>query len=175
MISLQGHLILWRVLWVPFVLAKNSITKFYLQIDKFWNEALKERYCLLSKISLHSLTASWSEDSSLSSTVQLGFSWFLEMSGPQNDRFARTYDNLNSSLSETWHHPEKVQTLEHFFQDKQILKEEPINFCKLYDNEGTTQLPLRSNYFISPTVWHLVFGLNFMKNILVMMPFHNGL
>ena len=74
------------------------------------------------------------------------------MSNRQNDRFARTSDNLSSSLKATLHHPEELQTLEHFFQDKQILKEQPINFCKLYDNEGTTQLPLRSDHFINLTV-----------------------
>ena len=46
----------------------------------------------------------------------------------------------------------EIQLLGHFFQDKEILKEEPINFCKLYDNEGNTQLPWRSNHFINPTV-----------------------
>ena len=64
------------------------------------------------------------------------------------------------------------QTLGHFFQDKQVLKEEPINLCMLYDNEGTTQLPLRSNHFINPTVSYLVFGLNLMTSILVMISFH---
>ena len=59
---------------------------------------------------------------------------------------------MSSSLSATWYHPEDIQTLGHFFQDKEILKEEPINFCKLYDNEGNTQLPLWSNHFINPTV-----------------------
>ena len=55
-----------------------------------------------------------------------------------------------------------------------ILKKELINFCKLYDNEGTTKLPLRSDHFISPTVWHLVFGLNFITSILLMISFHKG-
>ena len=68
-----------------------------------------------------------------------------------------------------------MQTLGHFFQDKEILKEEPINFCKLYDNEGTTQLPLWSDHFINPTVWHFVFGLNFMTINLVMISFHKGI
>ena len=45
-VSLQGHLTVWRVLWVPSVLAKNSITELFLQMNKFWNEALKK--CSLS-------------------------------------------------------------------------------------------------------------------------------
>ena len=106
-------------------------------------------------------------------TVQLDFSWTLEMSDRQNHRFARTSDSLSSSMSATWHHPEKIQTLGHFLRDKQILKKEPINFCKLYDNE-TTHLPLRSDHFINPTVWHLVFGLNFITSILLMISFQKG-
>ena len=67
-------------------------------------------------------------------TVQLDFSWTLEMSDWQNDRFARPCDNLSSSLSATWHHPDKIQTLGHFFQDKQILKEQPLKeeFCNIH-------------------------------------------
>ena len=53
-------------------------------------------------------------------------------------------------------------------------KQKPINFCKLYDNEGTTQLPLRSDHFINPTVWHLALGLNFITSILLMISFHKG-
>ena len=130
-------------------------------MNQFWNYALKNVYCPLTNITLHSLAASWSETSSLSPNVQLDFSWTLEMSDRENDRFARTSGSLSSSLSATWHHPEEIQTLGHLFQDKQILKEEPVNFCKLYGNEGTSQLPLWSDHFINPTVWHLVFGLNF--------------
>ena len=101
----------------------------------------KNIHCLLSKISLHFLTVSWSETSSYLPTVQLDFSWVLEMSNRQNDRFAWTSDNLNSSLSGTWHHLEEIQTLGHFIQNKQILKEEPINFYRLYDNEGPLSYP----------------------------------
>ena len=80
MICSQDHLRIWRVLWVPSVMAKNSITESFLQMNKFWNEALKNVHCLLSKISLHSVTASWSEASSLSPTVQLDFRWTLKCS-----------------------------------------------------------------------------------------------
>ena len=79
MICSQDHLRIWRVLWVPSVMAKNSITESFLQMNKFWNEALKNVHCLLSKISLHSVTASWSEASSLSPTVQLDFRWTLNV------------------------------------------------------------------------------------------------
>ena len=57
---------------------------------------------------------------------------------------------------------------------KLILKKEPINFCKLYNNEGTTDLLLPSNHFINPIIWHFVFGLNFIASILLMISFHKG-
>ena len=44
-----------------------------------------------------------------------------------------------------------------FFEMSTYPKKQPINFCKVYDNEGTTQLLLQSNYFISSIVWYLVF------------------
>ena len=122
MILSQDHLTLWKVLWVPSVLAKNSITNFFYKWINF--EMRHNIHCLLSKISLHSLTASWANASSLLPTVQLDFSWTLKMSDQQNDCLARTSDNLSSSQSSTWHDPEEIQTLRHVFQDKQILKEE---------------------------------------------------
>ena len=76
----------------------------------------------------------------------------------------------NSIERSVWYRQRLVQ----FFWIKPILKKESINFCKSYDNEGTTQLPLRSNHFINPTVWHLVFGLNFITSILLMTSFHKG-
>ena len=63
---------------------------------------------------------------------------------------------------------------EMFFEMNKFPKKEPINFCKFYDNEGATQLLLRSEHFINPTVWYLFFGLNFITSILVMMSFHKG-
>ena len=59
----------------------------------------KKINCCLSKISLHSLTASWLEASSFSRNVQLAFRWSLEMSHQQNDWFARGSDSLSNSLS----------------------------------------------------------------------------
>ena len=59
----------------------------------------KKVHCPLSKFSFHSLIASWLGTSSLSPTVQLDFSWILQMSDRQNYRFARPYDNLSNSLS----------------------------------------------------------------------------
>ena len=64
---------LWRVPWVPPVLAKNSITEFFLEMNKFWNKALKKRSLSFKKISRHSVTASWWEAISFSPTVQLDF------------------------------------------------------------------------------------------------------
>ena len=175
MIGSQGYLTVWKIPWVPYVLYKNSISEFSSKWINFEIRHQKNVHCPLTKISLHSLAASWSETCNLSPTFQLDLSWTLEMSDRQIDRFARTSDSLSSSLNAIWHHPEEIQTLRHFFRDKQILKEEPINFCKIYDNEGTTQLPLRSDHFINPTVWHLVFGLNFMTSILAMISFHKSI
>ena len=41
---------------------------------------------------------------------------------------------------------------ERFFEMNKFPKKEPINFCKFSDNEGATQLLLRSDHSISPTV-----------------------
>ena len=56
----------------------------------------------------------------------------------------------------------------HFFRNEKVSEEKVINFCKFYDSEGSTQLLLRSDHFISPTVGYLVFGLDFMTSIRVM-------
>ena len=48
-----------------------------------------------------------------------------------------------------------------FFEMNKLPKKEPINFCKFYDNDGIFQFLLRSDHFINPNVWYLVFGLNF--------------
>ena len=61
------------------------------------------------------------------------------------------------------------------FRIKRILKEEPIKFCNLYDNEETTQLPLRPDHFINPNFWHIAFSLNFMTSSLMMISFHKGI
>ena len=63
---------------------------------------------------------------------------------------------------------------ETFFKMNKFPKKEPINFCKFYDNEGATQLILRSDHFINPTVWYLFVGPNFITSILMMMSFHKG-
>ena len=45
-----------------------------------------------------------------------------------------------------------------FFKMNKFPKKEPINFSKFYDNEGTTQLLLWSNHFISLTLCYLISG-----------------
>ena len=64
---------------------------------------------------------------------------------------------------------------ENFFEINKFPKKEPINFCKIYDNEGTTQLHLRSDHFINQTVWYLVFVVNFITSILVIISYHKGI
>ena len=68
-------------------------------IIQLQNQLLKKINCAFDKISLHSLTASRSEASFLSPTVQFDFSWTLEKSERQNDRFGRPSDTLKSSIS----------------------------------------------------------------------------
>ena len=60
------------------------------------------------------------------------------------------------------------QRLVHILRMKLILKKESIKFCKLCDNEGTTQLPLWSNHFNNSTVF------NNPISILLMTSFHNS-
>ena len=40
-----------------------------------------------------------------------------------------------------------------------------INFRKYYDSDGATQLLLRANHFVIPTVWFLLLGLNLITTI----------
>ena len=77
MIGSQGHLTVWAVAWVPCVAAKNSITDF-LEMNKFLILTLEKVHFPLSKVTLHFLTASWSEASNLLPIVQLDFSWILD-------------------------------------------------------------------------------------------------
>ena len=53
---------------------------------------------------------------------------------------------------------------ETFFEMNKFAKKELKNFCKFYDNEGATQLLLRSDHFISPTVQYFFFDLNFIHD-----------
>ena len=62
-----------------------------------------------------------------------------------------------------------------FFEKNEFPKKEPTDFCKTYDNEGTTQMLLRSDRFINPTVWYVVFGVNFITSILVMISYLKGI
>ena len=62
-----------------------------------------------------------------------------------------------------------------FSEINKFPNKEPINFCKCYDNLETFHLFLQSNYFINPTVWCLVLGVNFMTTILVIISCHMGI
>ena len=91
--------------------ASTRSLKFFTKQINFEIMDCKTVHCPLSKISLLSLTASWSEVSSLSPTIHLDFSWTLEMSDQLRDRFARPSECQSSSLSTTWHHPEAPSNL----------------------------------------------------------------
>ena len=45
----------------------------------------------------------------------------------------------------------------------------------IMDNEGTTQLLLRSDHLINPTIRYLVFGVNAMTIILVIISYRKGI
>ena len=72
--------------------------KFFCKWINFKVRHSKKFHCPLSKIRLHYQT-DWSEAKSYSPTVQLDFSWTLEMSDRQNDGFDGLSDSLRSSLT----------------------------------------------------------------------------
>ena len=69
------------------------------EMIQFPNQPLKKINCASDKISLLLQTVLESEARIFLQTVQLDFSWTLEMSDRQNDRFARPSDSLKSSVS----------------------------------------------------------------------------
>ena len=87
MISSQDHPTVWGVPWVPFLQARTPLLNFFSNWIIFEIRHCKKVYFLLCKFSLHFLTTSLSESSSLCPTAQLGFSWILKMFDQQNDRF----------------------------------------------------------------------------------------
>ena len=75
----------------------SSISSFKansLEINEFPNQPLKKIKRAFNKISLLFQTVLESEARSLLPTVQLDFSWTLEMSDRQNDRFDRQNDRF---------------------------------------------------------------------------------
>ena len=77
---------------------RNSFTVNSFEIIQFPNQPLTKINCA-DEISLLLQTVLESEANSLSPTVQLDFSWTLEMSDRQNDLFARPSDTLKSYIS----------------------------------------------------------------------------
>ena len=68
-------------------------------MNEFPNGSLKKIRNDFDKIGLLSLTVSESEGRSLLATVQLDFSWTLDMPDQQIDRFARAIGSLSNSFS----------------------------------------------------------------------------
>ena len=135
--------------------------------------ACKKCRCPLSKISLHYQTVI---GQSLTVFYQL-FSWTsAELSKCPIDKMI----GLQGYLT-VWGVPRVpcVRLLQAFkgtsVEMNKFPKKEATKFCKLYDNEEDTQVLLRSEHFINPTVWHQIFGLNFMASILVMISYHKGI
>ena len=60
-----------------------------------------------------------------------------------------TYHKGNGSERSVWYAQKVLQG--HFFRNEQISKERTYKFCEIFDNEGTTQLLLRSDNFMNPT------------------------
>ena len=83
----------------PMYMLRAPSLKIFSKWIVFQNRHCKKVHCTLSKFRLHSLTASWPKASSLSQTVQLDFSWILEMSDRQKDPFARPSESLSNSLN----------------------------------------------------------------------------
>ena len=80
-------------------------------MDDFSKQPLKKFNNDFDKISLLFQMVFESEARSLLPTDQLDFSWTLEMSDQQNDRFARPSEGLSIPLSATLHHPETLSKL----------------------------------------------------------------
>ena len=78
---------------------RNSFKDNFFQMIQFPNKPLKKIICAFDKISLVLQTVLEWEARSFSPTLQLDFNRTLEMSDWQNDRFARSPDNLKSSVS----------------------------------------------------------------------------
>ena len=148
MIGSLGHLTVWAVFWVPRVLAKNCFTE---------NRAIQ---LLLNIVqSFHQfdplISRLWSKFyDQYSSDDILSKGYLMIVSVP--------CDMRKESIKDT------------FLRWENLQKKNLLNFCKSYDNEETFELLLRYHHFINPTVWYLVFGLNFMASILVMITYHNG-
>ena len=92
------------------------------EMDEFPKQTLKKFYNNFDKISLLFQTVFASESRSLLPTVQLDFSWTLEISNRQNDQFARPSEGLSISPSATLHHPEALSKLSENSFTKMFLK-----------------------------------------------------
>ena len=78
---------------------RNSLKVNSFEMIQFPNQPLKKINCAFEKISQLLQTVLESESRNFLPTVQLDFSWTLQMSDPQNDWFARRSDTLKSSVS----------------------------------------------------------------------------
>ena len=91
MIGLQGHLTIWSVPWLLWVLADNSLTEVFSKWINFQIRWCKKFDCILSKISLHYQTVI---DQRLTVFYQL-FSWTLVGSSKfQIDKMVGSQENL---------------------------------------------------------------------------------
>ena len=127
------------------------------EMNEFPYQPLKKISNDFDQISLVVQTVFESEDRSFSQTVQLDFSWTLEMSDQQIDRFARPSESLSSSPVATRHHPEALSRANSFKVDEfsnQPLKKFNINFYKtnllfqtVFESDARSLLPTVQLYF----------------------------
>ena len=88
---------------------------FFWKSLKFKISHCKNFYCPLSKISLHYQNIISQRLTFFSPTVQLDFRWTREMSGWQNDRFARPSESLSNSLN-------AMCTIEELFPSQKLFR-----------------------------------------------------
>ena len=108
-------MISWKCIWMSEQLprcnmtsSKGSFKANSFEMNEFPHQPLKKISNDFDRISLFFQTVSKSEAKSLLPTVQLDFSWTLEMSDWQNHRFARPSESLSISPTATLHHPETL-------------------------------------------------------------------
>ena len=95
----------------PLYKLRTPSPKFFFKWITFQIRHSKKAHCALNKFSPHSLTACWSKASRRSATVQLDFSYTLEMFDQRNHRFARPSESLSISPSASLNHPEALLKL----------------------------------------------------------------
>ena len=96
MIGLKGHMSVWAFPRVQYYIIESPFKANSVKMNEFVNQPLKRISNDFDKISLLFQFVLKSEARSLLPTAQLDFRWTLDMSDPQTDWFARTFDSLSN-------------------------------------------------------------------------------